>query len=148
MTLTDLIEPGDIISDVQRDNARLTVAVVNEFETEIQKDYPGVKFQSTSGIRSMEKLLAIYTKLRAEDQAAGRPLREIPMHDTHLLGQADDFVGIGIDMKDLQTWFLKDTTIALAESLGAYFESFVDSVDHIHLQIVPPASGKRFFLAF
>lgn len=58
----------------------------------------------------------------------------------HLTGQAVD-----ISDRDgqLKTWVLLN--IQLMIDIGFWFESFQTTTTWVHFQIVPPASGKRFF---
>lgn len=62
-------------------------------------------------------------------------------HDAHVKGA-------GVDLADterkLQAWWI--VNIPLAEMLGVYFENFLYTPQHVHMQIYAPPSGHRFFI--
>lgn len=82
----------------------------------------------------MEHHLAIY-------KAKGVPFAHIPMKSKHLFGQAAD---IADGNKILQQW-CKDN-VQLLETTGLWMEDFSATPTWCHFQIVPPASGKRWFM--
>lgn len=143
MILTDLLKDCFYPSQQQLDNCRLTLALVSSFE-----ELLGLKFECTSGLRSIEKHCEIYRKLQAEDKANMKPIRPIPMGSQHLKGNAVDFICPTFAMKDLQGLFLSDEILDLAEEKGAWFEDFKWTPYWIHMQRVPPASKKRYFRPF
>ncbi len=143
MIITDMLVNCYYPSQEQLDNAKILIPIINEFENLF-----GVHFKCTSGIRSMDQHIAIYNKLRAEDAAAGRPLRPIPLHSSHLMGNACDFICETMPITDLHKRFLEEDAMALSESLGAYYEMFEYTASWTHIQRVPPASGKMFFQPF
>lgn len=89
----------------------------------------------TSGYRSMADHLRIYKAKGIVDQS------KIPMKSKHLYGQAVD---ISDPKQELQKW-CKDNVKEL-ESIGLWMEDFSATKNWVHFQIVPPKSGKRFFL--
>lgn len=97
----------------------------------------GKPLRVTSGYRSMAKHLAIYKAKGITDKT------KIPMKSRHLFGLAVDLVPIEDDIKHFQYWILDN--IKLCEEIGLWFEDFAYTGTWVHLQIVPPASGKRFF---
>lgn len=88
----------------------------------------------TSGLRTMEDHLRIYREKGITDQS------KIPMRSRHLFGQAVD---ISDPKRELQQWILKNEK--LMEEIGLWFEDFSATPNWVHMQIVPPASGRRFF---
>lgn len=141
MVVDDLIRLGDKPTEEQLLNAARLIAIVNEFEAKL-----GKSLHSNSGIRTIEHQIEIYTKLREQDVTAGKSPRNIPMNSQHLHGNAVDLSCPTMSIKDLQSWFLLDAQIELAESLGVYFESFDFTPEWVHLQDVAPHSGNRFFI--
>lgn len=87
----------------------------------------------TSGFRTKEDHLRIYEK----QIKAGK---HVPMGSKHLYCQAVD---ISDPNKILQKWCLENEKL-LAE-VGVWMEHFSHTSTWVHFQIVPPASGNRFF---
>ncbi len=143
MILTDMLKDNFYPSQEQIDNCRLTIALISSFE-----DLLGLKFECTSGLRSIEKHCEIYKKLQAQDIANKKPPRPIPMGSQHLKGNAIDFICPTFPITDLQGIFLSDEVLDLAEEKGAWFEDFKWTPTWIHIQRLPPASGKRYFRPF
>ena len=101
----------------------------------ILREQYGKPLQVTSGYRSLEQHLAIYAAKGITDK------KKIPMKSKHLEGLAVDFA----DPKGLlQNWILANED--LMEEIGLYFEDFAYTKNWVHVQIVPPKSGKRFFI--
>lgn len=92
----------------------------------------------TSGYRSLAHHLEIYKRKGITDQ------KKIPMKSRHLSGQAIDVVPVEDSIKHLQDW-IKDN-VKLMEEIGLWFEDFSATPTWVHAQIIPPGSGKRFFL--
>lgn len=88
----------------------------------------------TSGYRSMQEHLDIYKRKGIVDP------KQIPMKSRHLYGQAVD---ISDPKKELQVWCRNN--VKLLEDNGLWMESFEATPNWCHFQIVPPASGNRFF---
>lgn len=59
----------------------------------------------------------------------------------HLTGEACDILD---GAKALQRWI--KANVPLLESIGLWCEDFDSTPDWVHFQIVPPKSGKRFFI--
>ena len=89
----------------------------------------------TSGLRSMGDHLRIYKNKGITDT------KKIPMRSKHLYGQAVD---ISDPKQKLQAW-CKANEAALVE-IGMWMEDFSATSNWVHFQIVPPGSGKRFFM--
>lgn len=102
---------------------------------ELRKSY-GKSLTVSSGYRSMDDHIRIYKEKGITDKS------QIPMKSKHLFGQACDLTCSNV--KDFQDWILDN--IELCENLGLYFEDFSATITWVHCQIVPPKSGKRFFL--
>lgn len=62
-------------------------------------------------------------------------------HSKHMTGQAVDILDSD---GSLHTWIL--INIDLMINIGFWFESFQSTPNWAHFQIVPPESGKRFFI--
>lgn len=89
----------------------------------------------SSGYRTLAKHLEIYAAKGIIDQS------KIPMKSKHLSGQAVDFSD---PKRLLQNWILANED--LVTSFGLWFEDFDYTKNWCHCQIVPPKSGKRFFV--
>lgn len=87
----------------------------------------------TSGFRSMEDHLRIYAAKGITDKS------KIPMKSRHLIGAAVDIADEGL----LITKWLKEDTEVLK---GAQLWCEEGNKNWVHFQIVPPASGNRWFL--
>ena len=96
----------------------------------------GKKLKISSGYRSMAKHLQIYKDKGITDQS------KVPMKSKHLSGEACDLVAV--DMKDFHDWILENQD--LMEEIGLWFEAFEYTLNWAHCQIVPPKSGKMFFV--
>lgn len=95
----------------------------------------GKPMTSTSGLRTMKHHLEIYAAKGITDP------KKIPMKSRHLSGEADD---ISDPKRELQAW-CKANEAKLAE-IGLWMEDFSATPTWVHFQIVPPASGKRWFM--
>ncbi len=89
----------------------------------------------TSGLRTMKHHLEIYAAKGITDP------HKIPMKSRHLFGQAVD---ISDPNQALQAWCKQN--IHLLETTGLWMEDFSKTRTWCHFQIVPPASGSRFFM--
>lgn len=87
-----------------------------------------------SGLRSMKHHLEIYRRMIP-------PPPKVPMGSKHLFGLAVD---ISDPQHELQKWCLKN--INILEKTGLWMEEFSYTPSWCHFQIVPPKSGKRFFI--
>lgn len=98
------------------------------------RDAYGHPMTVTSGFRSMEDHLRIYKNKGITDP------KKIPMKSKHLYCQAVDIYDPN---KKLQKWIKEN--IKLIEEIGLWMEDFNDTPNWVHFQIIPPASGNRFF---
>lgn len=98
----------------------------------LQEHY-GKQLVITSGFRSLAHHIAIYNRKGITDP------KKIPMKSKHLFCQAVDF-----EDKDgkLYAWAQKNEKIL--EDIGIWCE--LGTRGWLHCQIVPPGSGKRWFL--
>lgn len=95
----------------------------------------GKPMKVTSGLRSMVDHLRIYAQKGITDKS------KIPMKSKHLSGQACDFG----DADNALKAFIRGCTEEELDYYGLYFESFEHTPNWLHVQSVPPKSGKRFF---
>lgn len=93
----------------------------------------GALFKITSGFRSISDHYRIY-------KAKG--IEHPPMGSRHLTAQAADIYD---PHKTLQEWCLTEHGLGQLEDLGLWCELFEYTLNWVHFQICPPASGKRFF---
>jgi hypothetical protein len=93
----------------------------------------------TSGFRSKQDHLRIYSEINAKRVKAGLPELNAPMGSRHLSGQAVDI----LDRDGSLHQWCKDNEDLLVR-IGLWCEE-KDSTPRVHFQTVPPASGKRFF---
>lgn len=98
----------------------------------------GKPLRVTSGYRSIEDHLRIYKAKGITDKA------KIPMKSKHLYGLAVDVVPVEDPIGHLHDW-VKDNE-GLMVDFGLWFESFDATKTWVHMQILPPASGNRFFI--
>lgn len=89
----------------------------------------------TSGLRTMEDHLRIYKEKGITDKS------KIPMKSKHLSGQSVD---ISDPKQELQKW-CKENEKAL-QDIGLWMEDFQYTKTWCHFQVVPPKSGKRWFI--
>lgn len=89
----------------------------------------------TSGYRSMQDHLRIYSTKGITDKS------KIPMQSKHLYGQAVDISDADGKLKE---WV--KVNVAKLEEAGLYCEDFAYTKTWLHFQILPPKSGKRFFI--
>lgn len=92
----------------------------------------------SSGLRTWEDHLRIYKEKGIAD------LNKIPKASNHLETVIN---GAAVDIRDktgeFKQWILDN--VKLFEDLGLYMEDFSSTDGWVHIQNVPPASGKRFF---
>lgn len=86
----------------------------------------------TSGYRSMEDQKRIYAK---------KGISNYPKRSKHLYCQACDFYDPDGHLKHFIV-----NNLRLMEEIGLWFEDFFYTENWVHVQIVPPNSGKRFFI--
>jgi hypothetical protein len=99
----------------------------------------GKPLQVSSGYRSLEEHLEIYRRKGITDK------KKIPMQSNHLKGLAVDLVTVGEPIKNLHDFVKKlvEDKSEVVENL--WFEDFKASPTWLHIQIVAPKSGRKFF---
>ena len=130
ITRYELLKDKAIPADLENNFMRF-YGIINRF-----RDICGIPMMPTSFYRDVEDHLRIYREKGITD------ISKIPMKSNHLYCLACDFGGANVDK--LKTWVKNNTGIC--SSLGLYFEDFSYTVGWLHVQIVPPASGKMFFV--
>jgi uncharacterized protein YcbK (DUF882 family) len=118
----------DLSKDIQ-DNLTKLLPKLNELRTAY-----GKPLLVTSGLRSMRHHLEIYAAKGITDKS------KIPMKSNHLFGLACDFSDPDGTLK---AWV--NNNIPVMESIGLWMEAFSATPTWLHVQIVPPKSGNRFF---
>lgn len=101
---------------------------------QIVREKYGKSMVVSSGYRSMDDHLRIYREKGITDKS------KIPMKSNHLYGRACD---VSDPKQELQKWV--KANVKLMEELGLWMEDFSATKNWVHFQIVPPASGNRFF---
>ena len=127
--LTGKIAFDDIQEWEIKENLKILFGKINQIRDEWNNP-----MLVTSGFRSMDDHLRIYREKGITDHS------KIPMKSKHLFGQAVD---ISDPNKELQGWCLNNENAL--EFIGLWCEDFESTPNWVHFQIVPPASGKRFF---
>lgn len=95
----------------------------------------GKPMRVTSGFRAMADHLRIYKAKGITD------LKRIPMKSKHLIGAAVDIYD---PKQELQKW-CKANEPSLVKA-GLWMEDFSATPTWCHFQMMPPGSGKRWFL--
>jgi uncharacterized protein YcbK (DUF882 family) len=131
ITLKEILKATDFDSlpKEHQDNLLILLERINRIRTEFAKP-----MTVSSGYRSMAEHLEIYRKKGITDQS------KIPMKSRHLIGAAIDIYDPN---QQLQKWVLDN--VKILEEVGLWCEDFSATPNWVHFQIVPPASGKRFF---
>ena len=93
----------------------------------------GKPLMVTSGFRTLQQHLRIYSQKGITDQT------KIPMRSNHLVGKAVDFSD---PKREFYHWLLAHQD--LFADCGLYMEE--GTVGWVHLQAIPPKSGRRVFL--
>lgn len=101
----------------------------------------GKPMNVTSGYRSMQDHLRIYSTINQKRKANGQAPLQVPLGSKHLYGQQVDIYD---PKQELQEWVQKN--VQVLETLGLYCEDFQYTKNWVHFQSVPPKSGKRFFI--
>jgi uncharacterized protein YcbK (DUF882 family) len=98
----------------------------------------------TSGLRTKDDQRRIYKEKAAKKQFPFEngiyDENKVPMKSKHIEGLAVDFSDPDGALKK---WVLDN--MAFCEKEGFYFEDFETTKNWLHIQIVPPLSGKRIF---
>lgn len=132
VTMKELIK-DIVISDIplaHQHNLEELLVKVNKVRTAYNKP-----MTVTSGYRSMYDHKRIYNAKGIFDES------KIPMKSKHLSGEAVDIYDPN---QELQKWCLYNTKLLI--EIGLWMEDFSATKNWVHFQIVPPKSGKRFFM--
>jgi hypothetical protein len=123
----------------QQENAGKTIECANNLLIRSGLTDKGCR----SGYRRKEDHIEIYRKMNLARVAKGLPERSIPWGSHHL-----DACAIDIDDTDdkLKTWLMTDEGQQAMEDLNIYCEALSETDTWLHIQTVPPHSGKRFFM--
>lgn len=113
-------------------------AVLNELEAAT-----GQFFKVTSGFRSWEKHKEIYRAKNDLRLIQGKSELPIPLHSKHLTFEAADLAD---PTGDLRAWLAAHESFMVDYAL--YQEDPAYTPGWTHLQISPPASGRRVFKPF
>ena len=129
------VDPIDIpamcMSDLQK---------VHAIACEMETDF-GSPLTVTSSFRTWAKHKEIYQRLNDLRVIQGKLELPIPIASKHLSGQAVDLFDPDSKLKE---WVTNNEDFYQDHEI--YFESFSTTPNWLHFQIVPPRSGKRFFL--
>ena len=99
----------------------------------------GKPMKVTSGYRTLQDHLRIYHDIA---KRAGKDFRpeSVPMRSQHLIGASIDIYDPGLTL----TKWLKEENSKRLVAVQLYAEE--GNSNWVHLQLFPPASGKRWFL--
>ena len=137
ISMTELLGSKNNINDVpilHQHNLEDLLIKINRIRTEW-----GQPMIVTSGYRSMQDHLRIYSEINAKRVKAGLEEKKIPIGSKHLLGLAVD---ISDPDGSLHDWCVANE--ALLEEVGLWCE-VKDEQNRVHFQTEPPRSGNRFF---
>lgn len=97
----------------------------------------------TSGLRAMADHKRIYAEKNAKRKAQGLPEIPVPMGSKHLSCEAVDLA----DANDkLKAWLKTAEGLKAMEEIGLWQEDPSATDTWVHVQCVPPKSGKRVFM--
>ena len=116
------------VPDAHKANIEKLLKKVNK----LQERYGKLQFKVTSGLRSLIYHMGIYRRKGITDP------KKIPMKSKHLFGQAVD-----VEDKDGKFYAWVQKNEAILQELSLHYE--LGTRGWVHLQIVPPASGKTGF---
>jgi hypothetical protein len=97
----------------------------------------------TSGLRAMADHQRIYAEKNAQRKAQGLPPIPVPMSSKHLSCEACDLEDADGKFK---TWLKTDDGLKAMEEIGLWQEDPSATPTWVHVQVVPPKSGKRVFM--
>lgn len=130
--LKDLHPKDTELTEEQKDNLTRLAMKLTKLE-----DAFGSLFKITSGFRTKEDQIRIYKARGVLDEAL------MKFGSQHLKGNAADIFD---PRGNLKVFLNSDAGMKMYEKLGLYFENFSATLNWVHIQQLPPASGKRFFL--
>lgn len=144
ITKQELLNAGDVVSSEHQGNFDLFREKINLF-----REKCGIVMIPTSYYRSKERQIRIYKeKAQKKEFPFANGIfdeKKVPMGSCHMKALACDFGGKTVAL--LKEWVLDNQD--WCKENGFYFEDFAYTVSDnggwIHIQVVPPASGKLFF---
>ena len=142
MRLEDYCSNITLMSYEHRENAERLLAVLNPIE-DFYIEQGGKPWVITSGYRFTSDHVRIYAEINAKRKAQKKKPLPVPMNSNHLKGNAVD---ISDPKQDLKI-FVADH-LHLFEEAELYFEAFQYTSSWLHIQRVPPKSGKRFYVPY
>lgn len=141
MKMQDVLPKGVVLETLPEEHQENLEELLIKISA--MEDSFGRPFACSSGYRTLEHHEEIYRIKNEKRIEAGLKPVPIPMGSRHLEGLAVDVLD---PKRVLQHWILDH--LEYAEDHGLYFEAF-DACQFptpwVHIQIVPPRSGKRFF---
>lgn len=131
ISLKELLGTADFASQPKaiQDNLMILLERVNK----LRQAY-GKNMIVTSGLRTHADQVRIYAEKGITDQT------KIPFGSQHIQGGACDF---GDQYGKLKEWI--KAHVDVLESIGLWCEALESTPTWLHVQIVPPKSGARFF---
>lgn len=117
----------------QSPEVQANLLILLEKVNKVRQAY-GKPMTITSGYRTKEDQIRVYAQKGITD------LSKIPMGSKHISGQAVD---ISDPKGEFKAWIMEN--ISLFEELGIYMEAFEYTKNWVHMQIIAPKSGSRFF---
>lgn len=132
ISMSELLNHKYLLED-QSDEIQANLLILLDRANKI-RDAWGRPMTATSGLRTMADHLRIYAQKGITDPA------KIPMKSHHLFGEAVDILDAQLEL----TAWLKGDGATIAEDIGLWFEE--GNANWVHMQIVPPKSGNRWFL--
>lgn len=96
--------------------------------------------RQNSGYRTVHMHEQLYMYLNAKRVQKKLPPLKVPTESCHLVGLAVDIYD---PKKRVKRWILDN--LEYSERRDLYYEEFDSTPDWVHMQLVPPASLKRFF---
>lgn len=142
MKIEELLPKGvslESLPEEHQENLQKICQMVCDLEAE-----NGETYTSNSGYRTLEHHEEIYRIKNEKRIQAGLNPIPVPMGSNHLKGLAVD---LNDPKRKLQQWALSEQD-GYAKNQGLYFEALEACqfpTPWLHIQIVPPGSGKRFF---
>lgn len=139
ISMKELNPAGDqAATQEQLDNMKVLLERVNKIRAAW-----GKPMTVTSGLRTMADHIRIYKDKAAKKQApfldGVYDEKKVPMKSKHLLGQAIDIADPGLK---ITAWLKADPK--LLEDAQLWCEE--GNTNWVHFQILPPKSGRRWFL--
>jgi hypothetical protein len=136
--MSEILKNGEKFEDLDEE-VQANLLILLEKANKIRAAY-GKPLIVSSGYRDKHDHIRIYIEKAMKE---GKPfdITKVPMGSKHLTGSAIDLFDPN---QELQKWVKEN--IKLFEDVGLWMEDFSATPNWVHVQIVPPKSGKRFFI--